>query len=91
MAATSLLKENEYRDKEMRKSNIIIFNIPEPKSMENAERKKEDITVINAIAEELGSTALDIVDVVRHVQKFSLNRWLHILTVYSLLYIQLEV
>ena len=26
-----------------------------------------------------------------HVQKFSLNQWLHILTVYSLLYIQLEV
>ena len=56
---------DEYRDKEMRKSNIIIFNIPEPKSMENAERKKEDIAVINANAEELGSTTLDIVDVVR--------------------------
>ena len=33
--------------------------------MDSAERKKEDIAVINAIAEELNSTTLDIVDVVR--------------------------
>ena len=56
---------DEYRDREMRKSNIIIFNIPEPKSVDSAQWKKEDIAVINAIAEELGSTALDFVGVVR--------------------------
>ena len=52
-------------DRGMRKSNIIIFNIPEPKSVDSAKRKKKDIAVIDAIAEELGSTALDFVDVVQ--------------------------
>ena len=56
---------DEYRDREMRKSNIIIYNIPEPKSKDSTGQKKDDIAVINAIAEEIGSTALDIVDVAR--------------------------
>ena len=54
---------DEYRDKEMRKSNVIIYNIPESKAVDSADRKKDDIVVINDIAEEIGSTALDIVDV----------------------------
>ena len=56
---------DEYRDKEMRKSNVIIYNIPESKAVDGAGRKKDDIAVINAIVEEIGSTALDIVDVAR--------------------------
>ena len=51
---------DEYQDKEMRKSNVIIYNIPESKAVDSAGWKKDDIAVINAIVE---STALDIVDV----------------------------
>ena len=61
--ASKIVDEN--RDREMRKSNVIIFNIPEPKYVDSAEWKKEDNAVINAIVEELGSTALDFVDAVR--------------------------
>ena len=44
---------NEYRDREMRKSNIIIYDLPEPRSMDSVECKKDDIAVNNAIAKEM--------------------------------------
>ena len=36
---------DEYRDREMRKSNIIIYNIPEPKSKDSPGQKKMTFTV----------------------------------------------
>ena len=48
---------------EIRKSNVIIYKIPEPKFVNSVGWKKDDTAVINAIAEEIRSIALDIVDV----------------------------
>ena len=56
---------DEYRDMERRKWNLIVFNIPEPKSREPSQRKAEDRETLNAIMKDIGVGSVDIAEVVR--------------------------
>ena len=44
---------DEYRDREMRKSNIIIYNIPEPKSKDSAGQKKMTLQLLMLLLRKL--------------------------------------
>ena len=49
---------------ERRKWNLIVFNIPEPKSREPFQRKAEDREFLNAIMRDIGAGSVDIAEVV---------------------------
>ena len=44
---------DEYRDREMRKSNIIIYNIPEPKSKDSTGQKKMTLQLLMLLLRKL--------------------------------------
>ena len=56
---------NEYRDIERQKWNVIVFNVPEPKSTEISQRKTEDREFFNSLLEDIGIAPVDIADVTR--------------------------
>ena len=54
---------DDYRDKERRKWNVIVFNVPESKSADISQRKTEDIEFFNSLVEDVGIAPVDIADV----------------------------
>lgn len=56
---------DEYRDMERRKWNLIIFNVPESKSIESSQRKAEDREFFNSLINDIGVDPVDVIDVVR--------------------------
>ena len=56
---------DEYRDMERRKWNLIVFNVPEPKSTESSQRKVEDWEFFNSLIDHIGIDPVDVTDVVR--------------------------
>ena len=53
---------DEYRDMERRKWNLIVFNVPEPKSTESSQRKVE---FFNSLIDHIGIDPVDVTNVVR--------------------------
>ena len=62
---------DEYRDIERRKWNVIVFNVPEPKSVDISQRKTEDIEFFNSLVEDICIAPVDIADVARLGAKVS--------------------
>ena len=56
---------NEYREREARKTNVIIHNIPESSKETPAERKEEDATYVKNIAAQINVPDIDIKAVIR--------------------------
>ena len=54
---------DEYRDIERQKLNVIVFNVPEPKSADISQRKTEDREFFNSLVEDIGIAPVDIADV----------------------------
>ena len=54
---------DDYRDKERRKWNVIVFNVPKSKSADIFQRKTEDIEFFNSLVEDVGIAPVDIADV----------------------------
>ena len=50
---------------ERRKWNLIVFNVPEPKSTESSQRKVEDWEFFNSLIDHIGIDPVDVTDVVR--------------------------
>ena len=53
---------DEYRDMERRKWNLIVFNVPEPKSTESSQRKVEDREFFNSLIDHIGVVSVDLTD-----------------------------
>ena len=56
---------DEYRDIERRKWNVIVFDVPEPKSADTSQRKTEDREFFNSLVENIGIAPVDIANVTR--------------------------
>jgi len=56
---------DEYRDRERRKLNVVVYNVPESKAEDSSRRKKDDATFVNSIFEALEIAIPEMVDVTR--------------------------
>ena len=55
---------DEYKDIERQKWNVIVFNVPEPKSADISQRKTEDGEFFNSLVEDIGIAPVNIADVI---------------------------
>ena len=60
---------DEHRDRERRKFNVVIYNALEFEGEDSSKRSKDDVSVVNAMTEELGIPMGEIVQVGRLGQK----------------------
>ena len=60
---------DEYRERESRKNNLIMHNIPEPQSDSVEDRKQEDIDFITSMATELRIEELEVKSMIRLGEK----------------------
>ena len=56
---------DEYRDKERRQWNLIVYNVPEPESANSTVRKASDRDFFNSLVNTIGVGPVDIADIVR--------------------------
>ena len=56
---------DEYRDRERRKFNVVIYNAPESEAEDSSKRNKDAVSFMNAMTEELGIPLGETVQVVR--------------------------
>lgn len=65
---------NEYREREVRKCNVLLHNMPEPVGETPEERKQEDEELIYEIAQEIGVDEINVKQVIRLGKKSSKPR-----------------